>query len=120
MAVIEKFFGAEYSSQGNTNPNSAAAPILENVYQDLVSQTRQSLLLNTSGLSCMLDIKLRINKQTESRNIDLLPTMQYLDTVYENNVALNTLSEKVLKIRYFHSFLTREILSKLSDLDFKV
>ena len=88
MAVIEKFFGAEYSSQGNTNPNSAAAPILENVYQDLVSQMRQSLLLNTSGLSCMLDIKLRINKQTESRNIDLLPTMQYLDTVYENNPIL--------------------------------
>ncbi len=88
MAVIEKFFGAQYDSLGNPNPNSGAGLVLENVYQDLLSQTRKALLLNTSGLSCMLDIKLGIAKQTENKNIDLLPTMEYLNTVYADNPVL--------------------------------
>ena len=88
MAVIEKFFGSEYEGLGGHNPNNAAGPALENIYQDLVSQTRKALLLNTSGLSCMLDIKLSIAKQTDNKSIDLLPTMEYLDTVYTDNPVL--------------------------------
>ena len=88
MAVIEKFFGSEYEGLGGHNPNNAAGPALEKIYQDLVSQTRKALLLNTSGLSCMLDIKLSIAKQTDNKSIDLLPTMEYLDTVYTDNPVL--------------------------------
>lgn len=57
MAVIEKFYGKEYMGQNGTNPNAEAGAILEKVYQDLFSQTRHNLILNTSAFSYIFDIK---------------------------------------------------------------
>lgn len=55
MAVIEKFYGKEYMGQNGTNPNAEAGTILEKVYQDLFSQTRHNLILNTSAFSYIFD-----------------------------------------------------------------
>lgn len=82
MAVIEKFFGTGYAGLDGRNPNNMAGPMLESVYQDLLSQTRNALILNTSGLVCMLDIKLSISENQEGQKIDLLSAIEYLDETY--------------------------------------
>ena len=87
--------------------------------------SRSSRPRNWTGVSCIEGDSFPTELSGNSRLICFIHiffimnnwTLRYWK---ENNVALNTLSAQGLKIKYFHSFLTRDILCNLSDLDFKV
>ncbi len=60
LAVIEKFMGESFMGVNGANPNSAAAPILENVYEQLVEMYCFAMIESkiTEYLDCILMLKI--------------------------------------------------------------
>ena len=60
LAVIEKFMGESFMGVNGANPNSAVAPILENVYEQLVEMYCFAMIGSkiTEYLDCILMLKI--------------------------------------------------------------
>ena len=82
LAVIERFMGEEFIGINGSNPNSAAAPILENVYHKLVEMYYMAIV--GSGVSDLLNLMFVVEKDGKKRiNADLLNFYMVLGIKYE-------------------------------------
>ena len=85
ISVIEAFYGQGYIGVDGANPNRTAAKILESVYQKLVLNVKNLLVLQVYGPMCSICSPIVENKETGEITCDLLSAVTHINQLYSDS-----------------------------------
>lgn len=102
LTVIEKFMGEDFMGVNGANPNSAAAPILENVYEQIVEMYCFAMV--GSKITTYLDKIIMITDKSGNVSFDTSLFSQYMNySLKANKLSEREFSDICAYLGYFGS-----------------